>query len=267
MREAMGVSGRPQSRRSRRASQSPTPYSTSSSVRSTVRVDELKKVLGGAPLQQAPPSRGEQERQEAEGDETGSESMVSYEGSDLSLTPSANAAGIPQGVATADQADEFDDGDEGTGGLRSDAITEGTITPRPLTATSTVLHKKPSTDNLRRKSSISSQQHDDIPPVPPLPESLRSPTHSESHSLLPDRNASVASKKAQSLRSMGSFRERDRPRTSHSVTSRNNRYSTMTTSSKMWNARDLLDDIDADAPGALGIGSRGVGISGGKPPY
>jgi hypothetical protein len=66
---------------------------------------------------------------------------------------------------------------------------------------------------------------------------------------------------------MGSFRERDRPRTSHSVTSRNNRYSTMTTSSKMWNARDLLDDIDADAPGALGIGSRGVGISGGKPPY
>lgn len=268
MREALNISGGPHSPRSRRASQSPTPYSTTSSIRSTVRVDELKKVLSGAPLQQDHLARGEQERQEPEGDETGSESMVSYEGSELSFAPSANVAGAGQDVAIAEQTEGFAHGDGEIEGLRSDAVTEGTITPRPLTAASAVLHKKPSTDNLKRNTSTGSQQNDDIPPVPPLPASLRSPTHSEGgQSLVPDRTASVASKKAQSLRSMGSFREADRPRTSRSVTSRNNRYSTMTTSSKMWSARDLLDDIDAEAPGALGIGNRGIGVLGGKPPY
>lgn len=262
MREALSMHGRPHSRRSRRASQSPTPYSTTSSIRSTVRVDELKKVLGGAPLQQHPPSRGEQEQVEADGNETGSESMVSYEGSELSFVPNANVADVSSGTAVVDHADEFVDAEEH---LRSDEVTEGTITPRPLSA-STVLNKKHSTDNLKRKASVGSQdsrQTDDIPPVPPLPESLRSPTGS----LLPDRATSVASKRAQSLRSLGSVRERERPRTSHSVAGRNNRHSTLTTSSKMWSARDLLDDIDADSPGALGIGNRGVSVLGGKPPY
>jgi hypothetical protein len=267
MREALSVHGRPHSRRSRRASQSPTPYSTTSSLRSTVRVDELKKVLGGEPLQH--PLRGEQEIADNDGNETGSESMVSYEGSELSFVPSANAAGAP-GVTIADYTGELGDDDGGAEGVRGDAITEGTITPRPLSA-STVLNRKPSTDNLKRKASVGSQgseQDDDyIPPVPPLPASLRSPTVGDSRSLLPDRTASVASKKAHSLRSLSSIRERDRPRTSHSVTSRNNRNSTMTTSSRIWNARDLLDDIDADSPGVLGIGSRGVSVLGGKPPY
>ena len=264
MREALSGVGRPLSRRSKRASQSPTPYSNSSSVRSTVRVDELKKVLGGAPLQQHPPSsRGETEPAD-DGNDTGSESMVSYEGSELSFqTP-------PVGVSVIDHgSQDLHDGDAENDGLRGDAITEGTITPRPLTASSqTVLNKKPSTDNLRRKSSISSQQNDDIPPVPPLPASLRSPTSSEP--------LSSERKKAQSLRSIsGSVKSNtensgyeQRPRTSHSVASRKskNRYSSLTQGRGGWSARDLLDDIDAEAGFGVG-GGRVVSSLGGRPPY
>jgi hypothetical protein len=269
MREALGAaSGRPLSRRSKRASQSPTPYSTTSSIRSTVRVDELKKVLGGAPLQQHPPSsRGETEALD-DGNDTGSESMVSYEGSELSFSPSSQP-----GIAVTDHAAEhFVDAQEeiDRDGLRGDTITEGTITPRPLTAVSqTVLNKKPSTDNLKRKASISSQQNDDIPPVPPLPASLRSPTATSDVSYLPPER--TASKKAQSLRSLqGSVKgdaAAERPRTSHSV--RKNRYSTLTNNLKAsWSARDLLDDIDAESPGVFGMGGgRVVSSLGGRPPY
>ena len=284
MREALGGGGlgRPLSRRSKRASQSPTPYSTSSGVRSSVRVDELKKVLGGAPLQHHPPSsRGEDAADGDELESTGSESMVSYEGSELSYqTPPM----VGMGIATMDHAQEFHDAESEPdetedGNTRGDAITEGTITPRPLTASSLMqtVHKKPSTDNLKRKTSISSQQNDDIPPVPPLPASLRSPTSSE---LLPERSGTSASKKAQSLRSMGGGSVRssthdydgynNRPRTSHSVASRKskNRYSALTSTSqggRVWSARDLLDDIDADERGMAG--GRVVSSLGGRPPY
>lgn len=272
MREALGGHGRPQSRKSRRASQSPTPYSTTSSVRDTLRVDDLKRVLAGAQLEQIHHHADDTTRAEADSEETGSESMVSYEGSEMSFMPpvadARSSAAIPASNHTEpDPQDAYLEPES----ARSDAITEGTITPRPLTAVS-ALSKKPSADNLKRKASITSQENDDIPPVPPLPANLRSPTPSgaqtnSSTALAPDRMASTASKKAQSLRSLGSQRERDRPRTSGSMASKGNRYSAMTTSSKAWNVRDLLDDIDADSPGALGSGSRGTGALGGRPPY
>lgn len=273
MRDALSGAGlgRPHSRRSKHASQSPTPYSTTSSIKSTVRVDDLKKVLGGAPLQHHPPSsRGEIEPADDAGDETGSESMVSYEGSESSfVSAQAGVASIDHAASRDDMSEEFLDAET----PRADAVTEGTITPRPLTASSaTQLNKKPSAENLKRKASISSQQDDpDIPPVPPLPASLRSPIGSISSSadFLPTR---AESKKAQSLRSLGgSVRgDHERPRTSHSVKSKgnSNRYSTLTQGSRgNWSARDLLDDIEVEGHG-LGVGGGRVVTSlGGRPPY
>lgn len=265
MREALGGASGPHSSRNKRASQSPTPYSTSSGQRSTVRVDELKKVLGGAPVPQHPPSSRDETEAADGGNDTGSESMVSYEGSELSFSPQHS------GVATTDHAYATppqypEDHEHDRHGSRSDTITEGTITPRPLTAVSqTVLNRKQSTDNLKRKPSISSQQNDDIPPVPPLPASLRPPM-SDTSTLLPERSQS---KKAQSLRSLDSVRgEQNRPKTSHSVSGKKkNRDSSMTNASRAsMSMRDLLDDIDASDGIALG-GGRIASSLGGRPPY
>ncbi|KAF2422880.1 hypothetical protein EJ08DRAFT_563486, partial [Tothia fuscella] len=86
MRDALASRPHSRSVKSRRASQSPSHYSTTSSVKSAVRVEDLKKVLKSGPVAfgVAPPSlRGELDREE--GDESGSESMVSYEGSETSF--------------------------------------------------------------------------------------------------------------------------------------------------------------------------------------
>ena len=239
-----------------------------------MRVEDLKRVLSGTQLPVGPPTRDEDDK-EAEAEDTGSDSMVSYEGSDVSFV-SANTGLVPVGPALAVQVDESPEhGGADVDLAKGDTVTEGTITPRPLTAASQITAKKSSTDNAKRKSSITSQPNEEIPPVPPLPAGLRSltpsslPSSPPSTGLTPDvgRTTSV-SKKTQSITSLGSLR--DRPRTANSVTSRSNRQSTQSARPPgwTWNARDLLDDIDAEAPSSPGsLGVRGVGVLSGKPPY
>lgn len=284
MREALSISARPHSRsvQSRRASVSisPTPYSTTSSVRSAVRVDDLKRVLSGGPLPFAPPSRGEED-----GEESGSDSMVSYEGSDVSYAPYANNnIVLPVGTVVSpvvERAEEDVLGQTDAGDY--DDATIGSLTPRPTTAVS----KKPSLESAKagRKASISSNDWDSIPPVPPLPEGLRSGVNSPHPRISPPpappaphsdhgavvRNSSLRSG-PHSLKS-GSMRSSQRPRTAVPTPNsdrRNSRGTIGTAGGSSWNARDLLNDIDAESPGSLGgLGGAGKGLSflGGRPPY
>ncbi|TID24361.1 hypothetical protein E2P81_ATG02664 [Venturia nashicola] len=285
MREALSISPRPHSRsvRSRRpsVSASPTPYSTTSSVRSAVRVDDLKRVLSGGPLPFAPPSRGEED-----GEESGSDSMVSYEGSDISYAPYANNnAVLPVGSLVSPVVERAEE--DALGEVEAadhDDVTVGSLTPRPTTAVS----KKTPVESARvgRKASISSNDQDDIPPVPPLPEGLRSgvssllpfisppsapppAAHSDHGGVV--RNSSLRSG-PQSLNS-GSTRPCQRPRTAVPTSNngwKNSRATSGTTGGSHWNARDLLDDIDAESlgsPGSLGGAGKGLSFLGGRPPY
>jgi hypothetical protein len=291
---------RPQSRsvRSRRASHSPTHYSTTSSMRSAVKVEDLKKVLNGGPIPFSPQSRGAVSRgEEAEGDESGSDSMVSYEGSDTSFTAPANGgnnnAGIPM---IAHVTEDGNPGDDDYLAVEREGTTEGTLTPRPMTATT----KKTSFEMAREKSK--GVPSDDIPPVPPLPAGMRPTNNSppvanstsslSSPGLNPDflntLRTSHSPSGPQSLHS-GSGRTSTRPRTAIASMTKSDagtkaqwRKSSATVGRALsnattgassvgswnFNARDLLDDIDAESPGASTLtGGRGMGILGGKPPY
>jgi hypothetical protein len=291
MREALSVSPRPHSRsvRSRQASASPTPYSTTSSARSAVRVDDLKRVLSGGPLPFAPPSRGEEEQ---DGEESGSDSMVSYEGSDVSYAPYANHAVLPVGTVVSPVVERAEEEALGEADAKDhDNATVGSITPRPMTAIS----KKQSLEQAKvsRKGSVSSNNRDSIPPVPPLPEGLRSGFNSPPPTISPPpvspsaphsdhggvvRNSSLRSG-LHSLTS-GSMDGGERPRTAVSTFPnksgqsrdwRNSQHTTGTAGGWNWSARELLDDIDAEAPGSPGsmggAGSKGLGLLGGRPPY
>jgi hypothetical protein len=313
MRDALGVRPHSRSVRSRRASHSPTQYSTTSSMQSAVRVEDLKKVLSGGPIPYSPPSRGPTSKgEEAEAEESGSESMVSYEGSENSFADPANNGvintGTPVDSHVTEEAEVEEAGDEDFLAIEREAYTEGTITPRPMTATSAT--KKSSFDGAvagQRKGTKMEIGDDEIPPVPPLPAGMRStaspPVASSSTSLSsPGLHPDPATSRATSLRHSGpqalrsgSMRSSTRPQTAVPTAAKSDagskaqwRKSGITGSSGIgvgrsnsgaggssvgswnFNARDLLDDIDAEAPGSTGsnnLSVRGVGILGGRPPY
>ncbi|QDS73640.1 hypothetical protein FKW77_002267 [Venturia effusa] len=281
MREALSISPMAHSKsvRSRRASvsASPTPYSTTSSVRSAVKVDDLKRVLSGGPMPFAPPSQGEED-----GEESGSDSMVSYEGSDISYAPYANNnAALPVGTVVSPVVERAEEDALEEAGVRDhDDTTVGSLTPRPMTAIS----KRLSVESARaaRKTSMSSSDRDSIPPVPPLPEGLRpsfssmmsqptaSPPGAHSDHGGVARNSFPRSG-PQSLNS-GLMRNDQRPRTAVPTSNnelRNSRAISGTAGGWNWNARELLDNIDAESPGngSLGVAGKGLSFLGGRPPY
>jgi protein EFR3 len=251
--------------RSRRTSASPT-HLTSSSARSAVRVEDLKRVLSGSQL--AYPyvgtshgTRGGIEADEAE--DTGSDSMVSYEGSDASYVISNNAGGLG-----ADQVDTRDF----LASRDRDGLTEGSVTPRPLTAASTAkppssmqtqYHQKDDPITERR----SEDDDDNIPPVPPLPPNLRgaSPTPTTQRpmsklSVSPPRTVDII--------------EKARPRTSASMRSGPRSISAAFSSTggdlfssakDVWgfSAREFLEGIDAEGGPGSGVGRTVVR----RPPY
>ncbi|KAF2834729.1 hypothetical protein M501DRAFT_1009019 [Patellaria atrata CBS 101060] len=142
--------------RSRHASQSPTPLSTSS-ARSTVRVEDLKRVLSTSE-RHGLPSRGRQSldpRREIEED-TSSESEVS---ADFSMSEISSVTG--SGIQTIPEQEHGDRGlaitTPNTGRER-----EGSVTPRPIPGAFP-----------RGLSEATVRSEDSVPPVPPLPASLR----------------------------------------------------------------------------------------------
>lgn len=169
--------------RSHRPSQSPTPLTTSS-VRSAVRIDDLKRVLSGGgqafPLVNSSGALGIRGAEGEEGEEdTGSDSMVSYEGSEMSAavanapaTAVSEAQPRPSEGGPAEQQPQQER--EREPGVDSrDGTTEGSVTPRPLSSSA-----KPH-GTLLAKASVDDfvdapESHDDaVPPVPPLPADLR----------------------------------------------------------------------------------------------
>jgi hypothetical protein len=184
--------------RSRGGSQAGTPLSATSSVRSSVRVEDLKRVLSGAPVPLQTALSGIQLNSTGLLDQeidSGSDSMVSYEGSELSYAPVDAAAGSSKYAPTsyvhhAKPSQSMSPTNKGPtseslgqtekipprtpvdedAAADKDAGSEGSMTPRPPTATTT-LAPKPS---LAHRSSISEEpEMEEIPPVPPLPASLR----------------------------------------------------------------------------------------------
>ncbi|KAF2668417.1 hypothetical protein BT63DRAFT_471563 [Microthyrium microscopicum] len=260
--------------RSRRGSQSGTPLTTSSSVRSSIRVEDLKRVLSGqVPLGTSSLTR---RQDDAEREDSASESMMSYEGSEISnvqvdddYAPIAhNSSGgltVRHGRADSESS-------------AKDFHTEGSVTPRPLTSNSTL-----SPPSSSRRSSISPEPEvSEIPPVPPLPESYASmsPPRTSSSSLRPNSpprgiaitntiNASGRpASKAESIKSLNVRQSLRR-----SISTRDGQQSTWKQSGNhdigkhTWSAMDLLDSIESDGIGPVpGTGNGRVGGAL-KPPY
>jgi hypothetical protein len=139
-----------------RTSHAGTPYTTSS-VRSSVRVEDLKRVLSGAapatissvPIMDQP-------------EDSASDSMMSYDGSEFSA-----AASRPEKVATADT--ELDVNGPTLTEAQNGAVTEGSVTPRPLTAISNG-SGRPTSRSRSNSSPDPETEHEEIPPVPPVPD-------------------------------------------------------------------------------------------------
>jgi len=216
--------------RSHRASQSPTPL-TSSSVRSAIRVDELKRVLSGAtpiPLVTSATALGIR-GMDGEEEDTGSDSMVSYEGSELSGLPNTSTTAFPQRTSESPQRDA----QAPSPADQRDAATEGSVTPRPATSSSARKHAGSSSllakaavdelvdtprdaDHAANGSSsgapaaAADPDPDAIPPVPPLPVTLLQQASSPPHTA-----GSVDSGKAAAATPASPTRER--PRTAGSA--------------------------------------------------
>ena len=251
-----------QKARSHRASQSPTPL-TSSSVRSAIRVDELKRVLSGAKPVALGTGAGAAalgiRGVDGEDEDTGSDSMVSYDGSSVSGLPHASATALPRPADSSPQRPAPPD-------LR-DAVTEGSVTPRPHTASSAARkHTAPADgpadayDSAHESGSLAPAAADDgdaIPPVPPLPASL--PAAASAGDRERPRTSGSARKssgggakaKAWSMREQGPKGAALAPFDAKEVWG--------------FSARDLLLGIDADVPAPGG----GFGAAGAKkvPPY
>lgn len=281
------------SKRNKRASRTPTPL-TSSSVRSAVRIDDLKRVLSGSgpafPLVSSSSAlgiRGGEGDEEGEGTE--SESMVSYEGSEMSAA-AANAGPVGGEPRPSDGAGEARRPAEQQGVDGRDGITEGSVTPRPMTSSFARQHHSP----LLAKASVdefvdaqeTQTQNDTVPPVPPLPASLlassppRTAPSLESAKLppaSPPRAVSiVASERSRPRTANSSKRNVSGPPTAGTGKTwslKEHRTSSPFGAKDVWgfSARDLLRDIDADLPSPGGYSSgSGYGVGGGgfaKPPY
>jgi hypothetical protein len=156
LREAMLIpSGNgPRSRTSHAGTQQ-----TGSSVRSSVRVEDLKRALSGATP--APGSRGSLVGggAVAEPEDSTSDSMVSYDESEASASPVVGAVGL--GTARMVEG--------GSLGIAGEDVTtaDGSITPRPGT-TATAVNVEAASGP--RRGSPEPEAAAEIPPVPPVPE-------------------------------------------------------------------------------------------------
>jgi hypothetical protein len=278
LREAFHFNGAAGSR-SRLGSQSGSPRTAPSSVRGSVRVEDLKRVLNGAlpPLSTAGSGANvATNRQVPPEDDSASDSMMSYEGSEVSYAP--------QGTPTKALQPTSPPGEAENQGLkppmdetRNVVATEVSETSRPATSASQATLRQPL---VARKSSFTEVLDDEgIPPVPPLPSALQHQTPmSSSHTSSPPvanpvpihtSPKSVASKiqqpktRASSVRSVRESLRRSIS-TRDGVPQQGAADSHGRTS---WNVLELLDDIDTDGPGAPpGSLSKGLG-NGIKPPY
>jgi protein EFR3 len=149
-----------------RNSHTESPYATTSSARSAIRVEDLKRVLSGtAPSAIATATALE------EPEDSASESMMSYEGSEYSTAQSQP----DKSSAEAERATtkEASIGDDSAIQVQNGTGSEGSMTPRPLTAASLNSGRPPS--RARSNSSPSPEREkDEIPPVPPVPENYAS---------------------------------------------------------------------------------------------
>lgn len=266
MMTSASMGGRP------RTSHTGTPYTNTSSVRSSVRVEDLKRVLAGnapAAVSVAPVIY--------EPEDSASDSMVSYDGSDFTA-PSRHDMAMsrnrnPPLVLVDAGTPVLENGQNGA------RASDGSVTPRPLTAVSIA-----SGHQLTRSRSNSSPEpeteDEDIPPVPPVPETyanlspsrtpessmhraqstsqqLPSPPHSPTIAPVSKLARSTPSAaKAESIRSANvreslrrSISTRDGttsilPTLGGSDTSHNHNKNVQPRSA--WNARDLLESIDSN---------------------
>ena len=145
-----------------RTSHAGTPYSTSS-VRNSVKVEDLKRVLSGAsPATIATRPSIEQPEDSA------SDSMMSYDGSDYSTAPSR-----PENPERPSAEAESDNNDTLHAEPLNGDATEGSVTPRPLTAVSSA-SGRPLSRSRSNSSPEPEQADEEIPPVPPVPENYAS---------------------------------------------------------------------------------------------
>lgn len=259
--------------RSGLASQVVSPVASTTSVRSSVRVEDLKRALHGQVSQ--PPSSAVQ-RQEFKEDDSASESMVSYEGSDTSgvYVDSRSVAEVSEPDSTPQIERNV------VGSPPKEVRTEDSLTSRPLTDNMTL---RPSSTR-DRSGSISTiedvDENGDVPPVPPLPESYVSLTPSQTPDSSTRRSMAENSSKRPAM--LASSPSATKAETLKSKTVRESLRRSISTrdgvlpppsrqghqeKAKHWNANDLLESIEAEGvtpvPG-VGMNRNGTGM---KPPY
>lgn len=183
-----GLGGLQKLRRTSAQEGSPTPV-TSSSRDSTVRVNELKRVLSvNNTVRHSSPLRGRPEYARS-GSGTSGESMVS--GGDLSASDAG--IGSTDFVPEINQSDGPPRPQSSRGYRQGDGSGEGFLregSETPKASTTAVNSTQPGESNSERP-----QSHyggDDIPPVPPLPPSLSIPGNFPPETPPPPASASLA---------------------------------------------------------------------------
>lgn len=164
---------------------------SSSSVRSTVHVQDLKKVLSGEEPVRLNTSYSRKSRHSRLVNDSDTSSLVSADGFSLS---EASFVHQPPVGDTLDYAE------------RQRPDTQGSVTPRPLTAVSGFAATG------ERRSLERERQAEDIPPVPPLPASLQS-SASHAQTEVPNMHARKPAGRT-SVEFEEGKQQQERPRTS-----------------------------------------------------
>lgn len=138
----------------RHRSPSQTPGSTSS-VRSTVRVDDLKRVLSGSAPRTSYSMRASSHRNHTSVDSSASDSMVSVH----SLSDASFVTADP----TASQAQP----------LQSPSTPAATSTPTAASRPASGIQNSPPSPNNAHFARARAYSRDAVPPVPPIPDALR----------------------------------------------------------------------------------------------
>jgi len=291
---------------SKHASQTPTPV-TSSSVRSAVRIEDLKRVLSGSvptfPLVGSTSGLGIRGINGDAGEDTGSESMVSYEGSELS-TAVANIATSPteqhrpvdEEKSSPDEHNQHQQEQprQQTPQPR-DTHTEGSLTPRPRTSSSASktavlgshIVRKTSVDDFvdAREKQQGDAAEDEVPPVPPLPPNLlqqQQQLHHQQQPTSPPRNPpSTKPMPASPPHAVSIVASEHRPRTASSSKSKTGDITGDSTAGKSWSLREARSSSPFGAKDVWGFNAKDLlegidveepGLIGGdgvvsRPPY
>ena len=274
--------------RSRLGSQSGSPMTAPSSIRGSVRVEDLKNILNGGhvPIHTARSAVHEGGNgRPLPDDDSASDSMMSYEGSEMSYAQQGPALNVsqPSGSNGEPKAQMV-----GTDESKDDKETTGSGTTRPQTAGSlSTLRQHP----MVRKSSFTEVlEPEDIPPVPPLPSGLhqhplnpssppstpavagRISRNQQSSPSPPNISANKLQQPKQSTAgSTRSVTVRESLRRSISTRDGTSQFGPSSGADGQlrpgWNVMDLLETIDMEGPGAPpGSTAKGLG-NGIKPPY